>query len=96
MLYIVQLDTDKTTVAKERSEIWRYDIIDQTFGMLFDLPGEFYFGDPWFELAPAPWSPDGKSVVIKNGQSFSLLNIETGEVTPPTEGGSLLGTITLP
>jgi hypothetical protein len=96
LLYIVHLNNDRTTTAYERSEIWRYDITSQSFEMLFDLPGEFDFGEPRFELAPPPWSPDGSSVVVKDGGSFLLLNVETGDLTPLTEGGVLLGTITLP
>ncbi|MDF1500588.1 MAG: hypothetical protein P1P76_08970 [Anaerolineales bacterium] len=94
--YIVQLNTDKMTIAKERSEIWRFDLAAQSFEMLYNLPGELYFGEPRFELAPASWSPDGKRVIVKDGPRISKLNIETGELTLLTEGGVLLGTITLP
>jgi hypothetical protein len=96
LLYIVTVNTDLTTMRAERSEIWHYDLGSKVIELLYDLPGDLIFGDPWFELAPAPWSPDGSSVVVKDGGSFMLLNVETGVLTPLTEGGVLLGTITLP
>jgi hypothetical protein len=96
LLYIVTVNSDHTTMRSERSEIWHYDLGEKSIDLLYDLPGDFVFGDPRFELAPAPWSPDGSSVVVKDGGSFMLLNIETGKLTPLTEGGVLLGTITLP
>jgi hypothetical protein len=96
LLYIVTVNTDHTTMRAERSEIWHYDLGEKSIDLLYDLPGDLVFGDPWFELAPAPWSPDGSSVVVKDGPFFSLLNIETGVLTPLTEGGVLLGTVTLP
>jgi hypothetical protein len=97
LLYMVHLDTDHTNQSPEESEVWMYSLSDHSFSRLYVLPGVQYFGDPRFDLKePGYWSPDGRSVIISDWDTLSLLNIETGELTPLTEGGILLGEITLP
>ena len=94
---MVHVDTDHTNQSPEESELWLYRLADQTFHKLFELPGVQYFGDPWFGVEePGYWSPDGESIVISDWETFSLLNITTGQMTLLTEGGILLGTLTLP
>jgi len=94
---MVLIDTDGTNQSPEQSELWLYRLDDQSIEKLFDLPGAQYFGDPRFDLQePGYWAPDGGSIVVSDWNTFSLLNISTGTLTPLTEGGILLGTITLP
>jgi hypothetical protein len=94
---MVHVDTDHTNQTAEKSELWLYRLADQSFHKLFELPGAQYFGDPRFGVEePGYWSPDGESIVISDWETFSLLNISTGQMTPLTEGGILLGTLTLP
>ena len=96
-LYMIHVDTDPANQTAEQSELWMYHLADQSFHRLFELPGAQYFEDPRFYLEETGYrSPDGGSIIISGWNTFSLLNIETGEMVPLTETGILLGTITLP
>jgi len=98
MLYSVGLETDSSNVILDAREIWVFDIRTQEFELIgrYDLP--LRFGSVHYDNVryTPPWSPDGSCVVVSVREQYYLLNIETGDLTPLTEGGVLLGAITLP
>jgi len=98
ILYSVELETDHSNNESDEREVWVFDIRTQEFERIgrYDLP--LRFGSVHYDNVryTPPWSPDGSSVVVSVGEQYYLLNIETGDLTPLTEGGVLLGTITLP
>lgn len=96
LLYAIHVGVDQETLRAERTEIWRHDLTSKGFEKLYEFRGELYFGDPRFEHSPAPWSPDGRYVAMKEiGGGIYKLEVETGELTLLSEGGVLLGSVHL-
>jgi len=98
ILYMVELETDGSNNETDEREIWTFDIPTRQFRFLgrYNLPLRFGDNHPITNENPPPWSPDGSSVVMSVGEQYYLFNVETAELTPLTEGGILLGAITLP
>ena len=98
LLYVVFCTPSPGVDEEEHSEIWYYEIASEEVRILGDYPGSLSFGNPINVSIsnPPPWSPDGSSVVMSVGEQYYLFNVETAELTPLTEGGILLGAITLP
>ena len=98
LLYLVELETNRSNHVTDEREIWLYDIETQMFDFVGRYEIRLGFGNNSIDSAryPPPWSPDGSSVVMSVGEQYYLFNVETAELTPLTEGGILLGAITLP
>ena len=99
LVYFVHAGTNQETLRAATTEFWLFDLSIGSFEYLNQHQGELFIGEDSHQsqIAPPPWSPDGSSVVVGNySNEFFLLNVETGELTPLTEGGTLLGAITLP
>lgn len=96
LFFIVHVNYDTDTIDIEESEIWELDVFNRSINLLFNIPGEVYFGEPRLSLESGYWDPDGENIVVKTDQSFSLLNINTGQLNSLHYNGHLHGIITLP
>jgi hypothetical protein len=96
LIYIVWVNTETSTMESEKSEIWKFNLSNDKFSLLHVVSGEIYFGEPRNTFESGYWSPDGRSIIVRVGHSFSLLDIDTGKLKKLTEDGVLYGKITLP
>ena len=98
MLYEVLIIDDSSNYNNDETEIWVFNIQSHQLELVGTYGYSLHFGDYNADSVryPPPWSPDGSSVVMSVGEQYYLFNVETAELTPLTEGGILLGAITLP
>jgi hypothetical protein len=96
ILYIIHIETYGYNAQAEETEIWLYDVATREFTKLARYIGLYEFRRlrPWKNMPI--WSPDGEYVVLESVGEISLFSVETGELQLLTEGGKLLGAITLP
>jgi hypothetical protein len=95
LLYIVGINTVYTNNETDETEFWLLDLDSMELEKIGRYPRKYSYSK-FTEIHYRPgWSPKGDQIVLYGGGNYFLLSISSGEITPLTEGGVILGEIDL-
>ena len=88
-------NTVYTNHETDETEFWLLDLESMELEKVGRYPQNYSYSKYTSINIRPIWSADGDQVVLYSRENYFLLSISSGEITPLTEGGVILGEIDL-